>query len=74
MRLILSVVGGAAVALLGFVLLLHTRWDVSLDWMEEWWPMALIVFGAYLVYKAKQEKSTAGTSFDSADYESDDEE
>jgi len=48
-----SVAGGVTLALVGFVLLLHTRFDFSLDWVEEWWPVALILFGAYLVYKAK---------------------
>ena len=54
-----SVVGGVAIALVGFVLLLHTRFGVSLAWIEEWWPLALIGFGAYLVYKARQEKTAA---------------
>lgn len=50
-----SVAGGVATALVGLILLLNTRFDMSLDWLEEWWPVALIAFGAYLVYKAKQE-------------------
>jgi hypothetical protein len=52
-----SLIGGIAVAVFGFVLLLHTRFDMSLDWVDEWWPVALIGFGAYLVYKARQEKN-----------------
>jgi hypothetical protein len=59
-----SVVGGVSVALLGFVLLLYTRFDVSLDWLHEWWPVALIAFGGYLVYKAKQEKPATTSSID----------
>ena len=54
-----SVVGGITIALIGFILLLQTRFDVSLDWLEEWWPMALIAFGGYLVYKAREEKAAA---------------
>lgn len=50
-----SVVGGVVIAAVGAVLLLHTRFDVSLDWLEEWWPASLILFGAYLIYKAKAE-------------------
>lgn len=52
-----SVAGGATLAVVGFVLLLHTRFDFSLDWLEEWWPVALIAFGAFLVYKARQEQT-----------------
>ncbi len=51
-----SVVGGVCVALFGLVLLLHTRFDMPLDWIDEWWPVALIAFGVYLVYKARQDK------------------
>ncbi len=54
-----SVVGGVVVALVGFILLLNTRFGFSLDWIEEWWPVALIAFGAYLVYKAKGEPSAS---------------
>ncbi len=35
----------------GLILLMHTRFDWSLDWLEEWWPVAPILFGAYLVYR-----------------------
>lgn len=69
-----SLFGGFAVALLGFVLLLHTRFDVSLDWIEDWWPVALIAFGAYLVYKARQEKSAQATLAHADSYEEDGEE
>lgn len=51
-----SIAGGLAIAATGFVLLLHTRFDVSLEWLEEWWPAALVFFGAYLVWKAWAER------------------
>jgi hypothetical protein len=54
-----SILGGTVIALVGFVLLLHTRFGLSLDFLEEWWPAALIAFGAYLIYKAKQDKAPA---------------
>lgn len=59
-----SVVGGIAIAATGIVLLLHTRFDVSLDWLEEWWPAALVLFGAYLVWKAWQDRPKAAASGD----------
>ena len=60
-----SVAGGVATALVGLILLLNTRFDVSLDWLEEWWPVALIAFGVYLVYKAKKDPpQSLGGEFD----------
>ncbi len=57
-----SVIGGVAVALVGAILLSHTAFEMSLDWVEEWWPTALILFGVYLVYKAKQDSSAIKSS------------
>lgn len=51
-----TVAGGLAIAAAGVVLLLHTRFGVPLDWLEEWWPAALILFGGYLVWKAWQDR------------------
>jgi TM2 domain-containing membrane protein YozV len=46
-----SLVGGATVAVLGVLLLLNTRFDMSLAWVGEWWPLALVGFGVYLIAK-----------------------
>jgi TM2 domain-containing membrane protein YozV len=54
-----SVVGGLVIAAIGTILLLNTRFDVSLDWLEEWWPASLILFGLYLVYKARKDAMRA---------------
>ena len=53
-----SLVGGAALVVLGLIMLSHTAFDASLAWLEDWWPLALIGFGAYLVVKAMQERSS----------------
>lgn len=53
-----TIAGGAIMALVGVVLLLHTRFGMSLAWVGEWWPAAFILFGAYLIWKAKQEKES----------------
>lgn len=52
-----SVAGGASLVVIGLILLANTRFGVSLDWIEDWWPLAIVGFGGYLVYKAVQEKS-----------------
>jgi len=46
-----SVAGGVALIGIGLILLLHTRFDISLDWLRYWWPLAPVLFGAWLVFK-----------------------
>ena len=48
------------------VLLSNTLWGVSLDWIEEAWPLAPILLGAYLVVKAIQERKSGTPSADTA--------
>ena len=52
-----SIVGGSILILAGFALLLHTRFGVRLDWVEEWWPLFPMLFGAYLVGKAMSDRA-----------------
>ena len=52
-----SIVGGGVLVAVGILLLLHTRFGVSLDWVEEWWPLVLVAFGAYLLVKALKDRS-----------------
>lgn len=52
-----SMAGGAALILIGLILLSNTALGASLEWLENWWPVALVGFGGYLVYKAMQDKS-----------------
>ncbi len=51
-----SLAGGTALVAVGVVMLLHTRFGVPLDWIEDWWPAALVVLGAYLIYLAIVER------------------
>jgi len=51
-----SIIGGLVLLAAGFAVLLHTRWGVRLDWVEEWWPVFPMLFGAYLVGKALVER------------------
>jgi hypothetical protein len=55
-----SIAGGFTLIAVGFVLLLHTRFGVSLDWVEEWWPVAPMILGGYLLGRAIQERRTSG--------------
>jgi TM2 domain-containing membrane protein YozV len=48
-----SVAGGVLLIAIGLVLFLHTRFDVSMAWVEEWWPLGAVILGVYLIYKAR---------------------
>jgi len=45
-----SLAGGVALVVLGVVLLSNTLFGMSLAWMEQWWPVAFIAVGAWLIY------------------------
>ena len=47
-----SLLGGAILILVGAVALGYTRFGLPLEWIEHWWPAALILMGAYLLYQA----------------------
>jgi TM2 domain-containing membrane protein YozV len=47
-----SLLGGAALVLFGILLFAHTLFQVRLDWIADWWPLALVFAGAYLIQKA----------------------
>ena len=46
-----SLWGGLALIVTGFLIFLNTKFDVSMDWIEEWWPLAVIGVGVYLITK-----------------------
>lgn len=52
-----SVLGGGILILAAFVVLLHTRFGVRLDWVGDWWPVFPMLFGAWLVLKAVKDRN-----------------
>ncbi len=56
-----SIGGGVALTAVGVILLVNTRFGITLDWIEEWWPVAPILVGAYLLTKALQERKAAAS-------------
>ena len=54
-----SLLAGVALVFFGGLFLLHNVAGFSLDWMEDWWPIALIVLGGYLIYKSAKDAATA---------------
>ncbi len=57
-----SLVGGIALVALGLLLFANTGLGMSLDWLEQWWPMALVLLGLYLVYSSYRSRRTAATA------------
>ncbi len=45
-----TLAGGVTLVIIGVVALSHTLFGVSLDWLEKWWPVALMAVGAWLIY------------------------
>jgi len=56
-----SIGGGVALTAVGVILLVNTRFGITLDWIEEWWLVAPILVGAYLLTKALQERKAAAS-------------
>ena len=52
-----SLGGGFALIVLGIVLLSHTLFDISLQWLEYWWPLLPVSIGIWLVARALREKT-----------------
>ncbi len=61
-----SMLGGTVVALVGALLLAHTAFGFSLSWLKEWWPVAVILFGAYLFIKARMDRPESPETTDLA--------
>jgi len=47
-----SVMGGAILILIGILFILDLNFDVSMQWVENWWPLILVLVGVNLVFKA----------------------
>jgi hypothetical protein len=46
-----SLVGGVLLVVVGGIALAYTRFGITLDWIEDWWPVGLILMGGYLIYQ-----------------------
>lgn len=51
-----SLAGGLLLILVGVIVATNTLFDYSLDWLRHWWPLGLIVVGAYLVFQSVRER------------------
>lgn len=45
-----SLAGGITAIVVGGILFTRTMFGWSLEWVTDWWPMGLVIFGVWLVY------------------------
>jgi TM2 domain-containing membrane protein YozV len=45
-----TLAGGIVLVIVGAVALSHTLFGVPLEWLDKWWPVAVIGMGAWLAY------------------------
>ena len=45
---------GILLVIAGILILLDLNFDVSLEWLESWWPVGLIGLGGWLVLKGRR--------------------
>jgi len=60
-----TLLGGILLIAFGVLALAHTRFGYSLEWLQDWWPAALVVIGAYLIYRSWTDRKSAGESEES---------
>jgi len=51
-----SVTGGVILIVIGVLLFLDAKFGISLEWLEDWWPLGLVALGVYLLHKGRQER------------------
>lgn len=51
-----SVGAGLGLIVLGGIFLSNTLFDLPLDWLEHWWPVAPILVGGYLLVRGIQDR------------------
>lgn len=56
-----SIGAGLGLIVLGAIFLSNTLFDVPLDWLEDWWPVAPLMVGVYLLVRGiiERQKSVA---------------
>jgi hypothetical protein len=58
-----TLAGGVALVVIGVIALSNTLLNLPLYWLEQWWPMGLILAGAWLIYPSiagKRKMDAAG--------------
>jgi TM2 domain-containing membrane protein YozV len=53
-----TLAGGIALIALGLIIFSNTMFGFSLEWLEKWWPLGLVLAGGYLIYSAIQDRKS----------------
>ena len=48
-----SIPAGLILILVGVLIILDLNFGVSMEWVENWLPLALVIFGGWLVFKSR---------------------
>ncbi len=51
-----STVAGTTLVVGGVIALSNTLFNLPLEWLNDWWPIAPIALGAYLIYRAREDQ------------------
>jgi hypothetical protein len=51
-----SLAGGVALVLLGLFFFAHTQFGMPLEWLDQWWPIGLVMAGLFLLYQNWQDR------------------
>ncbi len=51
-----SLWGGLVLVVFSVMFLLETKFDVSMEWVEDWWPLVPLGLGLYLIVKSIQSR------------------
>ena len=52
-----SRVGGIFLVTIGVLFLMYTRFDFDMYWVEDWWPLGLIILGGWLFIRDRSNKT-----------------
>jgi TM2 domain-containing membrane protein YozV len=55
-----ALTGGIVLVVVGLILFLNTMFGMSLDWLRDWWPLAPVGFGIYLIAQAVRDRKRKG--------------
>lgn len=47
---------GVVLIVAGVLFFLHSKFDVSMAWLEEWWPLGMVATGVWLFVKGRANK------------------
>jgi hypothetical protein len=51
-----SLGGGIILTIAGVLLIMYTKFDFDMEWINEWWPLGLVGLGIHLILKSRREK------------------